>query len=413
MAALDMASYNSYLKENYKGQKLLNTVYNKFPFLGMVPKDQGYEGKYRPIPLQIGNSQGIGGNFGTAQGNASAPTLKAFDLTPFRQYSISYIDTLTIAASGTSAGAFKKVLDVAMASALSGLKNELSISIFNDGTGVIGQMTAAGIATGVFTLASTANEVNYEIGMALVISLTRGGNIVSGSGVGYVTNVNRSQGIITVSATNGGAPGTPTNWSAATAYYLTRQGNVNNVLSGIVGGWIPLTPPAIGDDWYGVDRSVDTRLSGVLHNGAGGLISEALIGGANKIAQEGGSPDTALLNFPQWSALSKELGAKRVYGEVSKGEISFRSLVIDGPTGPIDVVADRNVPVGYCPMLQLDTWMFCSMGDPFGLFDFDGVGSYLRVYNADQLELRTYSFSNLGCSAPGWNGLITLPPASF
>ena len=69
---LDLTAMNAALKELYDGQSVENLVYADNPFLAMVPKNTEFGGKYKPVPIQIGVSQGRSSVFSTAQGNQVA-----------------------------------------------------------------------------------------------------------------------------------------------------------------------------------------------------------------------------------------------------------------------------------------------------------------------------------------------------
>ncbi len=78
MANLDLVSMNAALKELYSGQVVENLVYSDNPFLAMVPKGSDFGGKYKPIPIQTGVSQGRSSTFSFAQANQTAPDLESF-----------------------------------------------------------------------------------------------------------------------------------------------------------------------------------------------------------------------------------------------------------------------------------------------------------------------------------------------
>ena len=65
------------------------------------------------------------------------------------------------------------------------------------------------------------------------------------------------------------------------------QGDNNAAWSGWA-AWLPLIAPATTDNFYGVNRSPDTRLYGTYYNGASQTIEEALIDASKLIEREGG-----------------------------------------------------------------------------------------------------------------------------
>lgn len=318
-------------------------------------------------------------------------------------------------------GAFVEESKLVMDTAFRNISNDLAHDIYGDGSGSRGQLSS--ISTGVITLTNANDVVQFEVGMALVSYSVSGTTPTqsTGAAVGYVIAVNRSSGTVTVSATAGGAAGTPTNWSASFPY-LAVQGDVNFVSGGLatanalkvsgLNAWIPATAPTAGDSFWGVDRSADvTRLAGVRFDGSAESIEEALIDGAALVAREGGQPDMAFMSFASYSALEKALGAKVQYVDVKHDEadIAFAGIRVHAPYGPITVIPDRNCPSQVCFLLQLDTWKLRSLGKAPHVLTYGMEGlEALRVGTADALEIRIGYYANVTCRAPGWNCRISL-----
>jgi len=155
-----------------------------------------------------------------------------------------------------------------------------------------------------------------------------------------------------------------------------------------------------------VTRSADaTRLGGLVYDGTALPIEEALISAASLVGREGGSPDYAFMNFADWSNLVKALGSKVQYDQVkagADGAIGFTALMVNGPRGVIKCLPDVNCPKGSVFLLQLNTWQLASLKKAVNLFDTDGL-RMLRSSSADSLQIRCFSYSQLGCSAPGYN----------
>jgi len=82
--------------------------------------------------------------------------------------------------------------------------------------------------------------------------------------------------------------------------------------------------------------------------------------------------------------------------------------MLNGPNGPMKVIPDQNCPAGSAFLLQIDTWKLKSLGEAVRLFDGDGL-TMIRDPNGDNLLIRCFSYAQLSCRAPGWNGVITLP----
>lgn len=413
------------LKELYKDSDefMKDLVYKKNPFLALVPKDEsssGMAGKYMPCPLIYGAPQGRSATFSNAQSNQTAPALASFFVYRVSNYELVTITNELLEATKDDIGAFVDEAKLNMDTGFRNISNDLAHDLFSDGSGSRGSISS--ITTGVIVLVDPSSVVQFEVGMTLV-SYSVAGNVYTqstGAAIGYVIGVNRSAGTVTVSATVGGVAGTPTNWSTSFPF-LGVQGDVAFgtltlttsflKVSGL-GAWLPLTAPASGDSFWGIDRSADvTRLAGVRFDGSAESIEEALIDAASLVAREGGQPEMCWINFASYSALEKSLGAKVQYVDVKHDEadIAFAGIKVNAPYGPITVIPDRNCPSRVAYLLQMDVWKLRTLNKAPHILTYGAEGlEGLRVGNADALEIRIGYYGNLTCSAPGWNCVVQL-----
>jgi hypothetical protein len=413
------------LKELYTGSDdyMKDLVYKNNPMLALIPKNEapgGFSGKYIPVPLIYGTPQGRSATFSNAQNNQTAPALASFFVYRVSNYQLVTITNELLEATKDDAGAFVDEAKLNMDTGFRNISNDLALDLFSDGSGSRGQI--ASIAAGVITLSSAQSVVNFEVGMTLVSYSVAGTTYTQSTGgnLGYVIAVNRSAGTVTVSATAGGAAGTPANWSTSFPY-LGVQGDVAFgaltattsflKVSGL-GAWLPVTAPGSSDSFWGINRSTDvTRLAGVRFDGSSESIEEALIDAAALVSREGGRPDMCFMNFTSYAALEKSLGSKVQYVDVKheEADIAFAAIRVHAPYGPITVIPDRNCPAQTAYLLQMDTWKLRSLGKAphvltYGLEGLEGV----RVGSADALEIRIGYYANLICNAPGWNAVVQL-----
>jgi len=412
------------LKELYTGDDYMkDLVYKKNPFLALVPKDEspsGFAGKYIPVPLVYGTPQGRSATFSNAQNNQTAPALASFFVYRVSNYQLVTITNELLEATKDNAAAFIDEAKLAMDTGFRNISNDLALDLYSAGDGIRGTISA--ISSGVITLDDPGSVVNFEVGMVLVSFSVSGTTYTQSTSAasGYVIAVNRSTGTVTVSATAGGSAGTPTNWSTS----FPKLGVSGDVAFGTLSartsylkvtglaGWFPTTAPSASESFWGVDRSVDSRLYGVIaQNTSSETIEEALIDGAALVAREGGQPDMCFMNFTSYAALEKSLGAKVQYVDVKheEADIAFAGIRIHAPYGPITVIPDRNCPQKTAYLLQMDTLKFRSLGKAphiltYGLEGLEG----LRVGSADALEIRIGYYGNLICNAPGWNCVVPL-----
>lgn len=402
-AYLDLPAENAALKEHYDDQQVTNLAYKKNTFLTMVPKKTDATGRLWPVPVIYETSQGGSSIFANAQGNQAPMLLATFDVPLRPDYQIATIANQAMKAAGDKAGSFldfsTKFIDVA----IQALANRIGSAQYRTGTGSRGGIST--ITNGVILLTNAADVVQFGINQTLQSSTTDGGAPLAT--LGYVIARNVIAGTVTVSATAlGGAAGTPTGWAAGG--FLLAQGDSNATISGL-GAWLPSTAPAATDNFYGVNRSTDTRLFGLAYPGTNQPAEEAIIDAAMLVAREKGSPAHLLTNYGTYAAVIKAMGTRRVYSDWKSedGMFGFRGCDIQGPDGTIQMFPDRNCQTATGWLLQMDTWQLLSLdAAPHISTAGDGL-QMLRVGNADASEVRIVSYANLACEAPGWQSQIT------
>lgn len=408
------------LKELYPPDSpfMEDLVYKKNPMFALIPKadgEDGFPGKYMPIPVVFGTPQGRSATFTNAQGNQTAPLVVAFNLTRVKNYALATIENELLEATKSNIGAFVKEAKLVNDTSIRNISNDLAADLYRAGYGIRGASTAASTQSGttasgtVLPLGTAADIVQFEVGMVLV-AVTAAGGTPSTDTV-TVTKVDRQLGVVTGTASAATLSG---NWGIGSAVaYLGVQGDMANAQMLKVAGlqaWLPSTAPTTGDNFFGVDRSVDpTRLGGIRYDGSAQPIEEALIDGCSLVAREGGEPSMCFTSFASYAALEKSLGAKVQYVSVKHDEadIAFDGITINSPYGPIQVMPDRNCPAKTAYLLDMSTWKFRSLGKAPHLLNPDGLDG-LRVSNADAIEMRWGYYGNLACSAPGWNAVIAL-----
>ena len=402
--ALDLTSFDAALKQHYTSDMVEMMVYKDNPFLALVAKYEDFGGRNLPIPLIYGNPQGRSATFSNAQtrGAVTSSQLQDFVLTRVKDYSIATIDNETLEASKGNANAFMEAATTEIDGAINSLTRSLAISLFRDSSGAIGQLNAEPAETSgtfVMVLKSTEDVTNFEIGQVLVAYAAKSGGSAKtsdGSDADWViAGVNRSSGELTLTGTYNSSG------TLAANDYLFVDGDRGLKLSGLE-GWIPASAPS-ATAFFGVDRSVDTRLGGLRLDGSSLPIEEALIDGASLCAREGGKIDHFFMSYDKYAELEKALGSKVQYIDLNvNAQVGFRGIVINGPRGPIKCIPDQNCPSGSVFGLQLNMWKLYSLGKAVRVIDSDGL-QMLRQASADGVEVRYGFYGNLGCRAPGYN----------
>jgi hypothetical protein len=407
---LDLASYEAGLKYHYSSEHCENLSYYDNPLYALMPKDEQFGGKAEPLPIIYGNPQGRSGTFSRAQANSRRTSTKIEDflLTRAKDHSVFSIDNETLKASEKDADAFMEASTTEMDGAIQALSNSIASKMYRDGWGEIG--TIGSFSTTTITLADPEDIVGFEVGMELVPAAAAGaGNIralgSSGNGL-YVTGVNRRAGILTFAFNvNDATNGVPT---IANADYIFVRGDRQEagspsrlVLTGLE-GWLPYGG-ASSTQFFGVDRTVDSRLSGQWLDGTDAPIEEVLNEAIGLVGREGGRLDHFFMPYGKWTDLENSMGSKVQYVDLmANGTIGFRGIQVNGPKGPVKCIADRNCQSNRIWGLQLGVWKLKSLGKAVEVFDTDGM-QLLRQSDEDGVEGRIHFYGNVGCRAPGWN----------
>lgn len=411
------------LKYVYTSKALQNAVYKDNPLLAMMPKAGGFDGRSLIHAITYGNSNARNAQFAVAQslaavngavGNGVGAAMATdsgynrdvnFTITRQKNYAMWSIENeLVLAASGKNPGAFVSSITHLLDGTLQTLNNNFGLDVYGDATGALGQIT--NVASLVFTVGEAVTQ--FEVGMALVASngstktaAIRGTTTATPM---IVTAVDRSAGKITVDANTDAAA--TNDWLYIAGDRSTSAITAYSARSKIAGldAWNPVTAPAGGDSFFGVDRSVDvTRLSGLRLDISALGPEEGYITALAAQAREGGSPGHIFTSFTDEKNIKLALGS-RVDAEYSQvGDIGFESIRLRGPKGTVRIFADRSAPVGYARLLQMDTWELKHLGD------FVNKESGAREYRADRVEGRMAFYGNMLCYKPSANMVVTLP----
>jgi hypothetical protein len=398
---LDLSSFAPALKQYYSNTRVENMVYRDHPFMAMLAKDENFYGKNLPLPIIVGNPQRRSASFAVAKANQSSSTLRDFLLTRKKDYSLASIDNETAEASENDKGAFLKALTVEIDGAMQSASISLASSLFRDGSGAIGQIATGGITGAVVTLADPEEIVNFEVGQNIQFAAAKSSGALRDSGATLtIIAVDRDAGTITFSANVSTISG------AAALDFMFAEGDRNLKVSGLE-AW--LTTPSGGDNFFGVDRTVDpTRLAGIKIDGTSMPIEEAFIKGGARVNREGGNPDVAFVSYSKWQQLNNALGSKVQYvvGQAfGRADIGFQGIAVKTNKGMMNVIADPFCPDDKGYLLTMKSWKLYSLKKAIRILDLDG-NKMLRESNADAVELRIGGYTQLGCNAPGHNGVI-------
>ena len=409
-APLDLATVSEAVKQHYKDFRIKDLVYKNNPFYALIPKYEKFGGLNMPIPLLYGNPQNVSASFKIAQGETSTSSLGQFLLTRVKNYSVASVSGEAIKATEGKADAFIRFLTMEIDGAIHALARDLSVQLFRNGSGSVGQVGS--VASTTVTLANTDEIANFEVGMSIKFSPNVGGDSALTTAT-TISSINRSAGSFVVASATG----------ISASEYIFRAGTeaaaalTSTSAKAIMGldGWLPTQAvvDAAGADmtsWFGQNRTLDSeRLAGIRFDGSAMPIEEALVSGAGKASRAGARPDTCIMSYESYINLEKSLGSRVVYDELKARDVDvgFRSLAVQGPNGVINVIPDQNCQPDVAWMLQLDTWSLNSLGGAPHILDLDG-NRILRVSDDDAYEVRIGFYGNVACNAPGFNVRIGL-----
>lgn len=426
------------LKELYSDDAwvMRDLVFDKNPFLALLPKDEtemGLGGSEFPVPVLYDTGAGRSANYGSAQTYQTPPQTVSYKVTRVQNYSLATLTGDFLRASAQNIGAFMPGAELNVKAAFRAIGNDLAHDIFGDGSGTRGSYGVGNgsITSGVITLDSLGMVYQFAVGMALVSFSVSGQTPTqsTGANLGYVIAIDTGAGTITVSATQGGAAGTPTGWSTSFPF-LAQVGDVNFVTNGLssanmlkmagLNAWIPSTAPGGGDNFFTVNRSVSpTKLAGLRATNQNESIQDGLIDAVNQLAaqsSEAGDPDFIFLNPVSYQTLVKQLTVQGVYQMVKakineEVSISFKALVLPTANGEIAIIQDRNVQAQTGWVITLKTWKLRTLGKCPMFITYPGFYDQLGipVPGSDAVQLQVGYYGNLTCNAPGANAIVNLP----
>ncbi len=427
LTTMSQSTVPGILKELYDAQKVQWLTYKDNPTLAMIKKETKFPGKYFPVPVVYGLSQGASATFANAYNNQSSALVAEFLVTRVSDFSLASIDGQLLAAAQTDPGTFIDGAELMIDAAFQTAVNRLASAMFRNGAGTIGQIGAVALVGGTtytITLTNPDDTVQFSPGQVIVAVQNVDGSGTAPTDVATINFVNQNTGVLTVtSATNIVA-----DWPAL--YFLATQGDLpttnnnnfqpagstTNSLLKLAGfaAWLPIAGPPVGDSFFGVNRNLDVqKLAGVTFNGTGLSFEEALLQGTGRIAMQGGRVDTGICSYATYTALITSLGSKVQYIDEKIGEIGFRGVQVNGANTVMSIFPDRSCPDGLIYCLEMDSWVLRSQNEAPHILKYMDEIEILRVPGVDSAELRVGSYVQMYTNKPGHNGVIQVQLQEF
>jgi hypothetical protein len=420
-----MGSYDSALtayKRYYEGgfNRLVHDQFKNTLF-ARITKNTKLVGDPYVVGILLDSAPGVGATRALAQGGATS-TLQTRNwvITPGEYKASTYVSEREIKLgkdSGSFANLQKEKLDE--------INRQFMMAACQLVWADAGRSIGVGaFSAGVLTLTNRNDVLNFSLNQELQGSASDGTSSghTAFAGIGYVIAINRSAGTVTVSATKGGAAGTPTSWTGT--MYVFRNGDFggtatpNNVLGGGgIRGWLPSTAPTGGDSWNGVDRSVDvTKLAGFYQSNTD-LAGKSDVDRWKQVATDfmmrgtGASLDTCegWTNPASFLKLANELeatGQRAVVG-TSQGQ-GLNQISLTTGAGTLKINSDPYAPnEGF--ILDMSTIELVSAGPAPSVVNADG-NVLFRSTTSDDFEHRLSAYWLLAVKRPGRCARFALNP---
>lgn len=412
MANYTKAEIDAALKVRYVPRRLAHEGYKNHPFFGLLRKDPNAGGKHTIEPVHYSAKQGTGTTIARAQANqnTSGTGIADWVLTTGDLYGVHSMDAKGMASS-KGALSYISSRKLSMDEVALNLMSNISTGLFRGGTGVkgsVGSYSAGGGGAGdeTITLASVEDVTNFEVGMTLKWSTTDGGALDAGSFA--VSAVDRNSGLITGTYTaSGGSTPAATNFLYQLGNASAETGATDLPIKGL-DAWLPATAPS-STPFFGVDRSVDSRLGGLRFDATNKTVLEGILDAGTVSFREGNRPDLFVCNPVHEADAAKELQAQAKYSPVvaSNGVAYFEAMQVRTGAGVIPILSDPSCPIGVGYLLDTRTLYLLSIGPAPHMVQEDGL-SILRASTSDEFEVRFRAWPQLVVRNPGRNMRVAL-----
>jgi hypothetical protein len=417
-----MTNQDAVLKDYYTDDKIKEQSYGENPLFAFMKKERGQMagGRRYVQPVEFGHPGGATSEYVKAMTNGTASSYEDFLIPRKKQYQRVQVDHELMFATESQRESFRKALDE-FDRGFKGLGEKIGRRIYRTQGGSMGRMDNASVAVTVITLEDKASSFNFHIGQKLTFAAADGSGSERDSGdTTTVTAVDHENGLITVED----QLNTKITGIGLTDYVFT-SGDFNQCLAGLE-DWLPVDDRStkLAASFNSVTRSAaPDYLGGIYMDGtAMGGLDEVIIKLVGKLGKYGAQTSHIFANPESLSDLELLSNSKmRIVAELNTKVIGEAGEVLVGFSGyravvggrSVKIYGDRNCPSNRLHALQLDTWTLWHTGKLVNWLGEAYTGQRLRPSeNDDCAEARLGSYQNVGCSAPGWNGVAKINIAS-
>lgn len=415
MAGISKANTTFLLKNVYTRKVIDQLVEQRGAFFAMIKKSSDMGGNGYFFPVQYGRLVSAGADFTKAQTQATAvsPKGEQFGVTPVTDYALAQITGLFHrAARGGNEKAFRDGLLFATRQAFMTWSHRASWIAYGKGFGKIGTIAATTVlASDTIVLTNKEDALKFDVNQKLVFAATESASALRAGGTLTIKSVDRSAGKIVVTVADMSA--VIATLALGDSIFQDGDRQDSATPSRLVGAgftaWIPQTKPGGADSFFGVNRSVDDRLSGFREPGKSVSKYESMINAAAQVQNDGRKISHFFMHPANFKEVAKEVDGRRFFQmtEVrSRVGISIKAAEILTDFGTVLVVPDAYCEKDSTIGVTLDMWEWKSQGmTPDWLVSPDD-GNILTVPTADALEVRVGGDGNFICNDPAGQVVI-------
>lgn len=416
MAAATFTDVQYELTRLYRTKGYIADLSMKYdPFFAMLKK-RGIKtigGQADMVPVSFDGS-GVPSNVEGTTGTAAPSQGVQFAVTPVPMTNLASISALAASGGSANIGAIVKPLKREIDQAIRKVGKVAAIELWKNGFPALGQVTVDGTTT--VTMIAATGSTNHDdiVKLAvndIVVFAAAQSTGALRAGTLTVTKINQNAGTFVANAA-GNSVATNNDF-----IFIANTRNTSATKIGITGveGWLPAT----GDTLFGVDRTVDDRLIGMIQASSAADIEGAFIDGIGRCltySNNGAADLIAYMHPTVWTTLSKAMQSKTVAitpttRKGRAGDIAFSGWKVSTPNGTIDVFTSMFCPQLKIFMLNMETWELVGWGVEFPSIVASGLGAAPPIFldpSTGNISCMVGGFPQLECNAPGWNLTITL-----
>lgn len=423
---LNLKAMTNYLKKEYIDNPDRDSLFTGIdPLLDrlLMSKLSGRKtGSSLEVPIGVGRSRNSATTFAEARKNARTErtavkkAVYSIDLSKTNIYEIGLVENKAIFATKDGQGAFVGAVESETNDVMGALRTKLSGDLYGDGSGSIGQIKSLDATKKIITLKSREPLWYLEVGQLLdFYSAKDATGVRRGNAKNEVIKIDREGLKITMKdALNANA--------AADDYiFYAGDGKQNVGVSTILGlpAWLPKTVVA-NDNFYGINRSIDTRLKGFYVEAANnGTVYDTIRKAVVKMSgpwrnakkeKDANIPRDVYLGSATWEVLADEfddtMEMRRVNSvDLQKGLKGFTALQILAGGVMLNVWSCPALPPYRGYILHPEKWGLNWYGG--GLknpIDFHTManGTYFKdAHDGPDIEFRIQVHPVLRCNAVG------------